>query len=77
MIPNDPDSNLVERHYAIVYTRKRDRKRFAENCVEIVASREEALERSDSESTKYPAIIVGPSRSSEGLRLFYLLEWIT
>ncbi|MES9897887.1 MAG: hypothetical protein ABW148_02560 [Sedimenticola sp.] len=76
MIPKDPDSTLVKRQFAVVYTKKRGRKRFPENCVEIVTSEEEALDMSDSDSAKYPAIVVGPSRSSEGIRLFYLLEWL-
>ncbi|MES9879677.1 MAG: hypothetical protein ABW185_02205 [Sedimenticola sp.] len=51
-------------------------KGFPKHCVEIAASREEAVDNADSDCAKYPASVVGPSRSSEGLRLFYLLEWL-
>lgn len=77
MIPKDPDSKLVDKQFAIVFTRKRSRKRFPENCVQIVASQDEAIAVADSDNDRYAAIVVGPSRSSEGLRLFYLLEWLT
>ncbi|MEJ1396632.1 MAG: hypothetical protein RPU52_03760 [Candidatus Sedimenticola sp. (ex Thyasira tokunagai)] len=43
----------------------------------MVASHQEALTLSDGDSDKYPANVVGPSRSLEGSRLFYLLEWFT
>ncbi|MEJ1366175.1 MAG: hypothetical protein RPU42_13945 [Candidatus Sedimenticola sp. (ex Thyasira tokunagai)] len=43
----------------------------------MVASHQEALTLADGDSDKYTANVVGPSRSSEGLRLFYLLEWFT
>ncbi|MEJ1359656.1 MAG: hypothetical protein RPU64_04030 [Candidatus Sedimenticola sp. (ex Thyasira tokunagai)] len=56
---------------------EKERKRFSENCVQVVASHQEALTLADGDSDKYPANVVGPSHSSEGLRLFYLLEWFT
>lgn len=75
--PIDPDSTLVERQYALVYTPNRRRSRFPENCVQIVESLEQAMAGADSAGKLYPALVFGPSRSSEGLRLYYLVEWIT
>ena len=74
--PIDPDSTLVERRYALVYTTNRRRSRFPENCVQIVESLEQATAGADPEAGLYPALVYGPSRSSEGLRLYYLIEWI-
>jgi len=75
--PIDPDSTLVKRQYALVYTPNRRRSRFPENCVQIVASLEQAIAGADSAGKLHPALVYGPSRSSEGLRLYYLVEWIT
>lgn len=75
-IPIDPDSDVIEEHFAVVYAPRRHRDRFPENCVEIVESEEHAREQADSSKKFYAACVVGPSRSSEGLRLFYLERWL-
>ncbi len=75
-LPNDPASNLVERHFAVVYSKRRKRERFPENCVEVKASMAEAIEDADPDAHRYAAQVYGPSRSSEGFRLYYLLEWL-
>jgi len=75
-IPIDPDSDVVEEHFAVVYAPRRHRDRFPENCVEIVVSEEQAREKADLGNNSYPAKVVGPSRSSEGFRLYYLEKWL-
>ncbi|MCP3662644.1 MAG: hypothetical protein GY696_09145 [Gammaproteobacteria bacterium] len=75
-IPADPETSVVNRCYAVVYTKKRQRNRFPENCVEVKATQDEALTAADPDQSRYPALVYGPSRSSEGFRLFYLLEWL-
>ncbi|KPK40223.1 MAG: hypothetical protein AMJ69_03145 [Gammaproteobacteria bacterium SG8_47] len=75
-IPLDSDSEVVEEHYAVVFTPRRQRDRFSEQCVEIVESEESARELADPTNKRYAAKVIGPSRSSEGLRLYYLVEWL-
>jgi len=75
--PIDPDSKLVERQYALVFTPNQKRSRFAENCVQIVDSMEQAIAGADPANRLHPALVFGPSRSSEGLRLYYLVEWLS
>jgi len=75
-IPIDPDSDVVEEHFAVVYAPRRHRDRFPENCVEVVASEELAREQANPDKKSYAARVVGPSRSSEGFRLFYLEQWL-
>ena len=75
--PIDPDSTLVERRYALVFTPNRRRSRFPENCVRIMDSEEQAVAGADPVGKLYPALVYGPSRSSEGLRLYYLVEWLS
>ncbi|MDH5485478.1 MAG: hypothetical protein OEY43_09620 [Gammaproteobacteria bacterium] len=72
----DSESRVVATHYAIVYSPRRSRGRFAETCVEIVASEYDALEQADPEKKYYAAKVIGPSKSSEGQRIFYLDDWL-
>lgn len=72
----DPHSALVEKHYAVVFTPRKQRKRFPENCVEIKPSVDAAVEAADPPGHRYPALVYGPSRSSEGFRLYYLVQWL-
>lgn len=71
----DPLSNIVDKQYAIVYAPGKRRDRFPENCVQVVESLESAL-HADQEKHQFPALVLGPSRSSEDFRLYYLVEWL-
>lgn len=66
----------VQAGFALVQTRRGVRKRFPENCVEVVADAETALARADAASNLHAAEVMGPSRSSEGFRLYYLVRWL-
>lgn len=72
----DSDSNVVEVRFAVVYAPRRSRGRFAENCVEVVASEPDALEQADPANKRFAAKVIGPSKSSEGQRIYYLDEWL-
>jgi len=72
----DSESDVVGTHFAVVYAPRRQRGRFPVNCVEIVEDIESALTRSDPDEKKYPARVIGPSRSSEGVMLYYLDCWL-
>lgn len=75
-IPIDSESDVVGTHFAIVYAPRRQRGRFPVNCVEVVQDIETALNRSNPDEKKYAARVIGPSRSSEGVMLFYLDRWL-
>lgn len=72
----DNETDVVEERFAVVYAPRRSRDRFPENCVEVVDSEETAIAVAGPEKMRYPARVVGPSRSSEGLRLYYLVQWL-
>ena len=72
----DPETRVVNEVFALIYAPGRTRDRFPENCVTVVDSEAKALEGADSEKNLYPARVIGPSRSSEGLRLYYLVGWL-
>ncbi len=74
--PRDNDANLVQEHYAVIYSPRRARERFPDNCVEIYADMNAALEASAPEAKRYAAKVIGPSRSSEGFMLYYLDHWL-
>jgi len=73
---NDPDSDLVGEHFALIYSPQRKRNRFPENCVQVMASAEEACRGADAAKNLYPCRVLGPSRSSEGFKLYYLVDWL-
>jgi hypothetical protein len=72
----DPETNVVKEQFAVVYAPRRQRDRFPANCVEVVASREAARSQADANVKRYPAVVLGPSRSSEGYLLYYLVQWL-
>lgn len=68
----DPDQ--AKEVPALIRTPNRSRKRYPEGVVETVASDSEALERAG--QGLHAAIVIGPSRSSEGFRIYYLVRWL-
>lgn len=72
----DEESEVVQEHFAVVYTPRRQRTRFPENCVQTFSSQQEALDAANVQKKFFPARVMGPSRSSEGFKLYYLLHWL-
>jgi len=72
----DTESGNVRECYAIIYVPGRRRDRFPEGAVEVVDSEQAAREGADANKKRYAARVLGPARSSEGLRLYYLLQWL-
>jgi len=70
------DDELVKECFAVIYAPRRQRTRFPENCVQVFDSAKEAMEKANVGKHFYPAKVIGPSRSSEGFRLFYLVQWL-
>ena len=75
-VPPDPDTKVSEERFAVVYVPRRSRKRFSIGCVEVVDDHETALSQADIANNRYPAKVIGPSKSSEGQYLYYLVEWL-
>lgn len=76
----DGESSVVQHRFAVVYapgySQGRSRGRFAENCVFIVDSELDAIEEANVEKHLFAAKVIGPSKSSEGQRIYYLDDWI-
>ena len=75
-VPPDPEGGVSNIHYAVVYVPKRNRKRFSANCVDIKSSAEVAIAESNISKKQFAAKILGPSKSSEGQYIYYLVEWL-
>ncbi len=73
---SDTESTLVQSAYVVIYAPQRNRKRFPETCV--TAHPDEAAARAAARPAEgyHAAVASGPSRSSEGFRLYYLVRWL-
>jgi hypothetical protein len=76
LVPPDPETTVSQVQYAVVYVPRRSRNRFAASCVEIVDDRDTALSAADPDNKRFAAQVVGPSKSTEGQFIYYLLEWL-
>ena len=74
-IPFD-ESDAPAPRYALVYAPKQKRTRVPEQCVALVDDAASALSGADAQAGLFAALVIGPSRSSEGLRVFYVTQWL-
>ncbi len=70
------DSDTSKPRYALVYAPKQKRARVPENCVRLMHDAAAALSGADAQQHLFAALVIGPSRSSEGLRVFYVTQWL-
>lgn len=74
---SDTEASLVGTGHVVIYApRGRHRKRFPEGCVTRHASEAAARAAARPEAGYFAAVASGPSRSSEGFRLYYLVRWL-
>lgn len=74
---SDVETTLVGTSAVVIYSPSgKNRKRFPEGVVEIYASEDEARAHADPAKNRHAAVASGPSRSSEGFKLFYLVRWL-
>ena len=76
MVPNDPQCDVSNHEYAVVYAPRKKRSRFPASCVEIKESFEQAIADRKPDEKRYAARVHGPSKSSEGQYIFYLVNWL-
>lgn len=72
----DPESTSLQERFALIKTPRKSRKRYPEGCVEIVESADAARAAADSTRNLHPAVVYGPSVSSESQRIYYLVCWL-
>ncbi len=71
----DPESTSLAERFALVRAARR-RGRFPAGCVTEVAGVAEALAGADPARQIHPALVYGPSKSSEGQQVYYLVRWL-
>lgn len=72
----DPESTSLQQRFALIKTPRTNRKRYPEACVSIVASEADARDGADVKRNLHPALVYGPSVSSESQRIYYLVRWL-
>ena len=72
----DPESSSLQERFALIKTPRKTRKRYPEGCVDIVDSQQAAQAGADEGRNLHPAIVYGPSVSSESQRIYYLVRWL-
>lgn len=75
-VPLDPESRVSKEHWAVVYVPRRSRNRFSANCIQTHATQEQALQAAMPDMNHFAAKVIGPSKSSEGQSIYYLLHWL-
>lgn len=75
-VPVDPETDVSQERFAVINTPKPTRKRFPAACVEIFNDADAAIEQAKSSSNFHAARVIGPSKSSEGQYIYYLVEWL-
>lgn len=75
-VPLDPDSKVSEEHWAIIYVPRRSRNRFAASCVQTFEAENDAVANAEPAERRFAAKVIGPSKSSEGQPVYYLIRWL-
>ncbi len=73
---SDTEATLVQSAYVVIYAPRRNRNRFPAGCVKVHESETAARSGADPEQHYHAAVASGPSRSSEGFQLYYLVRWL-
>jgi hypothetical protein len=73
----DPESRSLGERFALIKTRRKDRARYPEGCVTPVENEHEAVDSARPDRNLHAALVYGPSKSSEGQRVYYLVRWLS
>ncbi len=76
-VPPDPAEGVSKVQFAVIYAPRAKRHRFSANCVQLYISEREAINHACIKEDMRPAKVLGPSKSSEGQFIFYLIEWLS
>lgn len=75
-VPVDPETEVSQERYAVIFTPRQTRKRFPAGCVNIVEDENSAIQLARQQDKTYAARVIGPSKSSEGQYIYYLINWL-
>lgn len=72
----DSDSKSLSEQFALIKTPRKNRMRYSEACVTIVDTEQQAHNQAQPEHEIFPAVVYGPSKSSENVCIYYLIKWL-
>jgi hypothetical protein len=73
----DLETTVLGTSAVVIYSPSgKNRKRYPEGVVEVFSTEADALAHAEPEKNRHAALASGPSRSSEGFKLFYLVRWL-
>ena len=72
----DTDSQSLQERFVLIRTPRKNRVRFPAGCVTEVQNEQAARQAADPTRNLHPALVYGPSASSEGQRIYYLVRWL-
>lgn len=72
----DPDSRSLDHRFALIRAPRRTRARYPEGCVTLAEDEPTARAGADPGRHLHAAEVYGPSVSSEGQRIYYLVRWL-
>lgn len=72
----DPESRALQERFALIKTPRKSRKRYPEGCVQLFETKEAAVTAAEPAKNLHPAVVYGPSVSSESQRIYYLVQWL-
>jgi hypothetical protein len=72
----DPAGGVADERFAVVYAPKRARDRVPEGNVQVVETEAAARASADPVKKLFPARVIGPARSSEGVSVYYIVCWL-
>ncbi|NEX20842.1 hypothetical protein G3480_11045 [Thiorhodococcus mannitoliphagus] len=72
----DQDSKSLSERFALIQSPRRSRARFPAGCVALVGDESAARAGANPEKRLHPAVVYGPSASSEGQQVYYLVRWL-
>jgi len=76
-VPPDPETSVSQEWIAVVFAPRKSRTRLPAGCVEIVEDIDTAISEAAHRENSYAARVLGPSKSSEGQYIYYLVEWLS
>lgn len=75
-VPPDAETGVSRLVHACVYAPRSRRRRLPAGCVTVCDSAAEAISRASQGENLRAAEVLGPSKSSEGQYIFYLMRWL-
>jgi hypothetical protein len=72
----DTDSKSLGECFALIKTTRKNRARYPEGCVTTVPDEASAQAGANPSANLHPAVVYGPSPSSEGVRVFFIVRWL-